>query len=110
MTDDEKLVVSNVSVYLVGHHGSSYSSSEKLLKILNPKFVVISVGKNNDYGHPESDVIDRIANTSRLKEDYLLQTDEFGNICFSSFDGELFYSIEVFEIDKNPDSPIFLLL
>lgn len=100
LTADEKLLISNVSVYLVGHHGSSHSSSKDLLEILNPEFAVISVGENNNYGHPESDVIDRIASTSRLKEDYLLQTDKVGNISFSSIGSKLCYSIEVYDVDK----------
>ena len=42
----------NYTVLKVAHHGSNYSSSEKFLKKVNPKYSIISVGKNNSDGHP----------------------------------------------------------
>ena len=66
LTVDEISKLSNISVYLAGHHGSSHSSSTKLLEIINPKFVVFSVGKGNSYGHPSSEVIFRLEKTKRL--------------------------------------------
>lgn len=101
LTESEKQIVSNVSVYLVGHHGSQNSSSEELLNLIQPKFVIISLSSQNSYGHPSSEVIFRINNTSRLEEDYLLRTDKCGNISFSSIDGDLKYSIEHYEVDKD---------
>lgn len=100
LTNDERLKLSNVSVYLSGHHGSSFSSSEELLNLINPKFVVVSVGKNNGYGHPASDVLSRIENTNGLEEDYLLRTDENGSVTFSSVDGKLKYSYSKYESDS----------
>ena len=41
----------------VGHHGSNTSTSEAWIKYLNPKEAVISVGKNNRYGHPNQEVL-----------------------------------------------------
>ena len=48
-------------IYLlkVPHHGSKTSSTEDLLKILRPKAAVISAGRNNFYGHPNDEVVDR---------------------------------------------------
>ncbi|PIU18566.1 MAG: hydrolase [Elusimicrobia bacterium CG08_land_8_20_14_0_20_59_10] len=44
----------------VGHHGSRYSSTEKFLARVQPKVAVISVGANNNYGHPHREAIDRL--------------------------------------------------
>ncbi|MCR5184518.1 MAG: DNA internalization-related competence protein ComEC/Rec2 [Bacilli bacterium] len=41
----------------VGHHGSNTSSSEKFVSWLSPKEAVISVGKNNQFGHPHQTVL-----------------------------------------------------
>ena len=47
-------------VLKVGHHGSKTSTSEIFLSALRPSFAIISAGKNNSYGHPHKDVLDRI--------------------------------------------------
>ncbi|MBQ8164377.1 MAG: DNA internalization-related competence protein ComEC/Rec2 [Clostridia bacterium] len=49
-----------VDLICVSHHGSDTSSSDEFLKTLNPKYAIISVGEDNQYGHPSRDVIDRI--------------------------------------------------
>lgn len=41
----------------VGHHGGKTSSSAPFLEQLQPKAALISVGKDNRYGHPHGDVI-----------------------------------------------------
>lgn len=97
LTDSERIKLSNVSVFLLGHHGSRYSSSSLLLDLINPMFVVVSVGKNNDYGHPHEEVIERINNTKNLSENFLLVTKDCGNISFSSEKGNLVYSYSKFE-------------
>ncbi len=45
----------------IPHHGSKYSSSIEFLKETNPLIAVISVGKNNNYGHPAPEVIEKLA-------------------------------------------------
>lgn len=44
----------------VGHHGSRTSTSEEFLTFLQPGFAIVSAGKNNRYGHPHDDVIERL--------------------------------------------------
>lgn len=44
-------------VIKIAHHGSDSSSSTAFIKAVNPKYAVISVGKNNHYGHPSSTTI-----------------------------------------------------
>ena len=43
-------------VLKIGHHGSSTSTSEKFLRRVNPEYVFIPCGKDNDYGHPHREI------------------------------------------------------
>lgn len=92
LTEEEKLMLSNVTVYLVGHHGSKYSSSEKLLSLISPKFSVISVGENNTYGHPADEVLERLLEVKTC-EDYILMTKTCGTITFGTLYGEPVYML-----------------
>ncbi len=47
----------NVDIFKVSHHGSKYGLSQKMLELADPKLAVISVGKNNWYGHPHAQTI-----------------------------------------------------
>jgi competence protein ComEC len=42
-----------------GHHGSATSNSEEFIRAVDPSYAVISVGKNNSYGHPGGEVLTR---------------------------------------------------
>ena len=75
-------------VYLVGHHGSSSSSSELLLDAVRPKYAVISCGTGNDYGHPTQEVLDRLWD----KDVSVFRTDEQGNIIMTSDGKEITWS------------------
>lgn len=70
-------------VLKVGHHGSSSSTSQPFLQKVRPRFAVISVGKNNDYGHPHKETLSRLKKAG-VK---ILRTDEHGHILCVS-DGE----------------------
>lgn len=48
------------SLYQVGHHGSRSSSQLHWLGQIQPEKAVLSVGKNNDYGHPHAEVLERL--------------------------------------------------
>lgn len=48
------------TILKVAHHGSKTSSSEQFLKLVNPNAALIGIGKNNRYGHPNKEVIDRL--------------------------------------------------
>lgn len=48
------------SVLKVGHHGSKTSSSEAFLEAVSPQIAVISVGEDNEYGHPSALIVSRL--------------------------------------------------
>ncbi len=50
----------NITVFQCAHHGSKYSNSEELLELLQPKLTVISAGRNNSYGHPHAETLERL--------------------------------------------------
>lgn len=57
----------NATVLKVAHHGSKSSSTKEFLNEVMPKIVLIGVGKNNTFGHPSYDVVERI-NNLRFKD------------------------------------------
>ena len=68
------------TVLKVAHHGSRSSSSKGFLDKVKPKYAVISVGKDNPYGHPKEEVLERL---EKLGTE-IYRTDINGNIkCFS---------------------------
>ena len=61
----------SADVLKVGHHGSNGSSSLRFLKVVSPALSVISVGRDNEYGHPTAEVLLRLG----LVETSVLRTD-----------------------------------
>jgi len=62
----------------IAHHGSKYSSSEEFLDAASPEEAVISVGKNNSYGHPTEAVLEAL----KKRNVKVFRTDEKGDIIF----------------------------
>lgn len=77
-------ISNSITVLKVGHHGSDTSSGETLLSAIKPTYSVISVGKDNKYGHPKESVIQTLEKYSK----YILSTELSGNIKFMT-DGRL---------------------
>lgn len=66
----------NVDYLKVSHHGSQTSTSEAFLRQIKPKHALISVGLNNRYGHPHSEVLQRLQDSGAR----IYRTDEMGAI------------------------------
>ena len=72
----DKYNLPDIDVLKVGHHGSRTSSSIEFINEINPEYSIISVGKNNRYGHPNKEVLDA------LEESKIYRTDQNGSIMF----------------------------
>jgi len=72
----DKYNLQDIDVLKVGHHGSKTSSGKPFIDEINPKYGVISVGKNNRYGHPNKEVLENLDNSK------IYRTDQGGSIMF----------------------------
>ena len=72
----EKYNLYDIDVLKVGHHGSRTSSGEKFINEINMNYSIISVGKNNRYGHPNKEVLNILGDSKTYR------TDEDGSIMF----------------------------
>jgi competence protein ComEC len=71
-------VIGKVDILKIPHHGSKNGLTKKFLDLADPTIAVISVGKNNSYGHPSSKVLEML----KAKNIKIKRTDENGNIVF----------------------------
>lgn len=62
----------------LGHHGSSTSTSQEFFDAVAPKYAVISAGKDNSYGHPHPETMERLENAGTT----IARTDQDGRIEF----------------------------
>ena len=69
-----------VDILKVGHHGSHSSTSPAFLEKVNPNYAVITVGKDNKYGHPHVETVDKLKKAAIEVH----RTDECGNVIFIS--------------------------
>lgn len=77
----------NVDILHVGHHGSKTSSSFDFINTYKPKYAIISVGKNNKYGHPNDEVLDILNNCNCI----IYRTDINGTIKITSKTGKSYF-------------------
>lgn len=76
----------DADILKVAHHGSRTSSREEFVKAVSPDVAVISLGKDNSYGHPHRETIE----TFKKENIKILRTDELGTIIIQS-DGKSFW-------------------
>jgi competence protein ComEC len=62
----------------VGHHGAAASTGEALLAESRPRVALVSVGRDNSYGHPAAEVLERLA----VYGAQVLRTDKQGTVEF----------------------------
>jgi competence protein ComEC len=70
-------------VLKAGHHGSSTSSSQRFVEQVSPAWAVVSVGRYNKFGHPNSAVVERLQSMGAQ----VVRLDENGAAVFET-DGE----------------------
>lgn len=86
-------------VLKVGHHGSDSSTTEKFLDKVNPKYAVISCGKDNSYGHPHKVTLDKL----NAKNINVFRTDLEGTIIATSDGKDITFNVK--PVDKDADKP-----
>jgi len=80
----------NSTVLKVGHHGSDTSTTQEFLAVVSPQLAVISVGKDNPFGHPSDEVMERLKEklgSENIYQTYDAKTNEHHTIEFIT-DGE----------------------
>lgn len=91
---EERLLQNGLEEYdilVVGHHGSDSGSSKEFLEVCGAELAIISVGRNNFYGHPDEDVLRRLENANMsvycTAVCGMIQIDENGNVFTYYADG-----------------------
>ena len=67
-----------VTLLKVAHHGSKNSTSDKFLTLINPQIALISAGRDNSYGHPHRETLERLQEQGSR----IYQTPESGAVTF----------------------------
>lgn len=80
-SEETKLLQSNnvdltANILKVAHHGSKYASTNEFLEKMQPRSAIISVGKNNRFGHPTAETLGRL----QAHKINIFRTDEMGDI------------------------------
>ena len=101
-----------IDLLKVGHHGSDTSSSYRFIRMLMPEYAVISVGENNNYGHPTDAVLSRLSDAdvktyrTDLNGDIYVYSDG-KNITIETakeaYESEIFKPADVINNDKNTE-------
>jgi len=90
------------TVLKVGHHGSENSTTYPFLREIMPEYAVISVGKENSYGHPTQAALSRLRDAGAC----VLRTDINGTIVCVS-DGEtVWFTVEKEEQEEIPEQTV----
>ena len=93
-------------VLKVAHHGSSTSSSYRFLREADPQYAVISVGKNNEYGHPHDEVMSRLSDA----EIPIYRTDLCGDIICKSDGENIVFEFPDMDEKRSSESPREMVL
>ncbi|MDE6387663.1 MAG: DNA internalization-related competence protein ComEC/Rec2 [Lachnospiraceae bacterium] len=83
-SDTENKMV-DITLLKVAHHGSKNSTKDDFLRLVNPKIALISSGRNNSYGHPHKELIERLKSCGSL----IYRTQESGAVTVSVKSGKV---------------------
>ena len=91
---EEKLISSGVElsslILKVGHHGTRYGTHNKFVNIVVPQYAIISCAKDNEFGYPKDEVLDRLKAVGAA----ILRTDLQGSVHFVVSEGRIQYETE----------------
>ena len=76
--------VGDVDVLKIGHHGSLTSTSWKFLQVTDPEVALISLGRENTYGHPHPVILERLVDIGAA----IFRTDLHHDVLLTSYGGE----------------------
>ncbi|MBN2075524.1 MAG: DNA internalization-related competence protein ComEC/Rec2 [Dehalococcoidales bacterium] len=83
--------VKECTVLKLGHHGSASSTTSEFLSAVNPQIAIISAGKDNRYGHPDEEVMERLKMKGNIA---IFNTGIHGTIEFISDDNDVWVKTE----------------
>lgn len=87
----------NADLYVVGHHGSSSSSTDDFVEAMSPAYAFISCGKDNSYGHPHDETLTTLAKYGVN----IYRSDIDGVVtCYSDGNGYSFSKDTAFTVDN----------
>lgn len=69
-------IIGDIDILHVAHHGSASSTNEAFLEMTRPEAAIISVGADNDYGHPTNAVLQRLEEIGAK----VYRTDRMGSL------------------------------
>ncbi|MBQ7614003.1 MAG: ComEC/Rec2 family competence protein [Butyrivibrio sp.] len=73
---ENNVLSGRLTLLKVAHHGSKYTTDEEFLSLTNPSIAVISCGRDNSYGHPHTELLERL---EKFKTS-VYRTDQGGEI------------------------------
>ena len=65
----DKYNLQDIDIFKIGHHGSKTSSSKDFINEIDPRYSIISVGKNNRYGYSNKEVLENLKNSKAYRTD-----------------------------------------
>jgi len=80
------------TILKIAHHGSDTSTTPEFLSGVNPQLAIISVGADNDFGHPTPEVMAQLAD--KIGPENIYRTDEHGTIEFITDGKKLWARVE----------------
>ncbi|MBD5444757.1 MAG: DNA internalization-related competence protein ComEC/Rec2 [Lachnospiraceae bacterium] len=77
--------IRNITLLKVAHHGSRNSTAQEFIELVSPRIALISAGRDNSYGHPHAETLERLENAGSR----IYRTDEGGAVTVTYRDGRV---------------------